>query len=131
MVDPVNLIHFSYFFLSTSDIKRSRREAQDIPGVLYGDSQRHKISTIQYLHHTVRDNVERADIWDTLLMKTANSNFEPEIYLLQSCILQIKVLPEDHSIRPIAATAVKYALSAKKLRPDYAALLDQLDITMS
>lgn len=49
-------------------------------------------STIQYLHRTVRDFLERPDIWNMLLKRTENSKFSPKTALLQSYIIQLKVV---------------------------------------
>lgn len=87
--------------------------------------------TVQYLHRTVRDYIERENIWESLMLKTADSNFEPNISLLQSCILQIKVLRRGYTSRDIAKTAIRHAFSSESSkRKDYVALLNELDRTM-
>lgn len=62
-------------------------------GLLVFDDQADPLdSTIQYLHRTVRDFLERPDIWNMLLKRTENSRFSPKTALLQSYIIQLKVV---------------------------------------
>jgi hypothetical protein len=76
-------------------------------------------ATIQYLHRTVRDFLERPDIWSMLLKRTECSRFSPKVALLQSYILQLKVVMMTYDgdrFEPVSSmvnTALLYAREAE------------------
>ncbi|KAI9679714.1 MAG: hypothetical protein M1822_007320 [Bathelium mastoideum] len=48
---------------------------------------------VQYLHLTVREFLEKPEIWSELLSKTSRTEFDPNLACLRSCILRLKKTP--------------------------------------
>jgi hypothetical protein len=46
--------------------------------------------TVQYLHRTVRDYLDRPDVLDNFLERTARTGFEPYTAALRACVIQLK-----------------------------------------
>jgi hypothetical protein len=92
-------------------------------------------SKVQYLHRTVRDYLEKPDIWSNILAHTSESNFDANSRMLSSCILQMKISmtsTQSHGLWYMALDAMSYAHRAdSQIGISNAALLEQLDITMA
>ncbi len=95
---------------------------------------------VRYLHRTVRDYLEQPNVWCTITALTVDSNFDPDISLLKSYLLQIKTYPiEDSTSKSLpdklwryAALGLEHARQAElHQNPAYIALLDQLDLVMT
>ncbi|PVH72462.1 hypothetical protein DL98DRAFT_365557, partial [Cadophora sp. DSE1049] len=46
--------------------------------------------TIQYLHRTAREYLERPEVWSSITFHTSGTGFNPHLCLLRSCVLQLK-----------------------------------------
>jgi len=93
---------------------------------------------VQYLHRTVKTYLEEPTVWAKIIAPTQNTNFDPDIVLLKSCLRQLKAseldenyLVSDSTWRCIAL-GFEYARQAElKQNPAYIPLLDQLDSVMT
>jgi len=100
-----------------------------IPWILPPDGR------VQYLHRTVRDYLHQADVWKSITAKTDTSDFEPNISLLRSCILQLKSSGSDEKEDTFDKSSWKHVTLAMVLarqaeltnKPAYIPLLDELD----
>jgi hypothetical protein len=92
-------------------------------------------SKVQYLHRTVKDYLEKPDIWSRILAYTAASTFNANSRMLSSCILQMKTYMTSTQSKQLwyaALDAMTYArLADDESTVSNAALLEQLDISMS
>lgn len=93
---------------------------------------------VRYLHRTVRDYLEQENVWTTIIALTRNSDFNPNVSLLKSCLLQLKTSPIENTktlpdtIWRCAALGLEHCREAElKQDPAYIALLDQLDLVMT
>jgi len=89
---------------------------------------------VQYLHRTVRDYLESAKIWGSLVSHTSNSDFHPYRSLFTSLILALKVhrsgiTPVDLSLRVHAAMAYAFKADSDTGQP-HVELVDALDRVM-
>ena len=71
---------------SPGQMKRNLQDERDIETL----SQ----LAVQYLHRTVKDYLERPDIWNRILLTTGHS-FDPNVSLCRSFIVQIKMLTRE------------------------------------
>jgi hypothetical protein len=97
---------------------------------------------VQYLHRTVRDYLEQPTVWPIITAMTDNSDFDPNIWLLKCCLLQLKTnsverRPEEspetlpNAMWRCAALGLEHSRQAElNDSPAYIALLDQLDLVM-
>jgi adenylate kinase family enzyme len=63
-------------------------------------SKRHPAykGVVSYLHRTVRDFIEREDIWNKLLSATEGTDFDPSLRLAAAYLVGIKTFdPDDHA----------------------------------
>jgi hypothetical protein len=92
-------------------------------------------SKVQYLHRTVKDYLEKPDIWNSILVHTSGSGFDANSRMLSSCVLQLKtsmISNDKYRLWRMALDAMSYAYQADtQLGISNAELLDQLDIAMS
>jgi len=51
---------------------------------------------VEYLHRTVKDYLERDDIWEGILDATSGASFSPNISLCRSFIVQLKILDPEN-----------------------------------
>jgi hypothetical protein len=85
-------------------------------------------STVQYLHRTVKDFVEKPDIWKELVAVTA-SPFDPYVSLCKAYLLELKAY--DLSVSPpgdlwsLISRALAYA--SKAIQNSHAVLIPHLD----
>lgn len=94
---------------------------------------------VQYLHRTVKDYLHQPDVWKSVTAKTNASDFEPNICLLRSCILQLKASGSlekddtfDKSLWKYVTLAMELARQAELAnKPAYIPLLDELDIVIT
>jgi hypothetical protein len=94
---------------------------------------------VQYLHRTVRDYLHQPDVWESITAKTDTSDFEPNISLLRSCILQLKASGSDEKEDTFekydwchVTLAMELARQAElKNKPAYIPLLDELDLVIT
>ena len=88
-------------------------------------------SYVQYLHLTVREYLERPDVWTHLLELTRSSGFDANVSLLRSILLTIK--SQDFVIPVLGAEAMfLLALQAEgSTGKAQTALLDAIDTTAS
>jgi hypothetical protein len=93
---------------------------------------------VQYLHRTVKTYLEKPTVWAKIVAPTQNTDFDPNIVLLKSCLRQIKAsefdenrLFSDSTWRCIAL-GFEYARQAElNQNPAYIPLLDELDSVMA
>lgn len=93
---------------------------------------------VQYLHRTVKTYLEEPTVWAKIIAPTQNTDFDPDIVLLKSCLRQLKAsefdenrLVSDSTWRCIAL-GFEYARQAElKQNPAYIPLLDELDYVMT
>ncbi|CZR67693.1 uncharacterized protein PAC_17592 [Phialocephala subalpina] len=92
---------------------------------------------VQYLHLTVREFLEKAEVWSTLLNSTKSTKFDANLSLLRSDILRLKNIKNSPHVQnwtdnqwKIIDLAVAHALMAENSIGDsQTALLDELDHT--
>lgn len=93
---------------------------------------------LQYLHRTVKDYLEQPSVWSTITVKTECLDFDPNISLLKSCLLQMKaahlqgrkIIPE--AIWRCVSLGLEYSRQAElNQNTAYIPLLDQMDIVMT
>ena len=88
-------------------------------------------SYVQYLHLTVREYLERPDVWTNLLELTRSSRFDANVSLLRSVLLMVKshdFVMSDLEIRAMILLALQAEGSTGKAQT---ALLDAIDTTAS
>jgi hypothetical protein len=93
---------------------------------------------VQYLHRTVRDYLHQPDVWESITAKTDTSDFEPNISLLRSCILQLKASGSDEKEDTFkkydwchVTLAMELARQAElKNKPAYIPLLGELGLVI-
>ena len=70
---------------------------------------------VQYLHLTVKEFLEKPDVWSALLHRTCGTGFHASVALLRSCILVLKCtrLAWDDHISSQIEPALRYALVAE------------------
>jgi hypothetical protein len=111
--------------LSPGQTKRNLQDEKDIETL----SQ----SAVQYLHRTVKDYLERPDVWNRILSTTGHS-FDPNVSLCRSFIVQIKTLAREsltlenfwNLVLPCMFYAAQAKSSSTRLLTE---LLDELDRT--
>lgn len=90
---------------------------------------------VTFLHRTVFDWLAKPKVWDTLISYTAESNFSPNLAMLQSCVLKLKAEeagPKSPLDLDITYDAFVYAKAAEAdLDCGFTELLDQLDLVAS
>ncbi|KAE9375911.1 hypothetical protein N431DRAFT_481115 [Stipitochalara longipes BDJ] len=105
----------------------------DISGVIgFGHSPK-----VQYLHRTVRDYLEKPEVWNKMVAHTSRTDFDPYTALLGSYIVQLKLQGASDSrsvvhLRHKASIILEHAAHTDLVtgRPN-AALLDEFDRTMA
>ena len=88
-------------------------------------------SYVQYLHLTVREYLERPDVWTNLLELTRSSMFDANVSLLRSMLLMIKsraFVISDLEVKAAMLLALQAEGSTGKAQT---ALLDAIDTTAS
>jgi hypothetical protein len=93
---------------------------------------------VQYLHRTVKDYLHQPDVWISVTAKTDTSDFEPNISLLKSCILQLKASGSDEKKRTFHMSTCGHVTLALEVahqaeltnKTGYIPLLDELDLVM-
>lgn len=90
-----------------------------------------RFSYIQYLHLTVREYLERPDVWTSLLELTRSSTFDANVSLLRSTLLMIK--SQDYVILDLhVESLILLALQAEgSTGKAQTAVLDAIDTTAS
>lgn len=71
---------------------------------------------VQYLHLTVKEFLEKPDVWSTLLYRTSGTGFDASTALLHSTILELKATSPaiwDNQIMLQISTAMSYGLLAE------------------
>jgi hypothetical protein len=73
----------------------------------------HLASSIGYLHRTVGEYLEKDRYWSQLLRYTANTNFNPSVSLMRSCILMMSISGNDtKELQQIAYCTLTHAFHA-------------------
>jgi hypothetical protein len=86
---------------------------------------------VQYLHRTVRDYLEKPDVWQILLARTSRTEFNPNLALLKSCILRLKLVSIVEPLL-VGSVAMLYAHRADaQTKKGNVALLNELDRTVT
>ena len=117
-------------------------EVSNIPGT----SSIGPNSSIEYFHRTAKDFLESQDVWATILSETENTDFNPCVTLMKSCLWYIRVqiafseqsasdfIYEVVEASPQVMSFMAYAIHADPHIPSQKAqtsLIDQLDDLMS
>ncbi|KAH7403119.1 hypothetical protein BKA64DRAFT_573567, partial [Cadophora sp. MPI-SDFR-AT-0126] len=88
--------------------------------------------TVQYLHRTVKDYLESPKVWE-MLLDSCHTQFDPQLALLRSSVLQLKILHPrslDHEVFWSAVSlCISYASFLEEHRPsgELVTILDELD----
>ena len=69
---------------------------------------------VQYLHLTVREYLEKPDVWTRLLELTKSSGFDASVSLFRSKLLMLKVINSPEDIRRHAEGIIPIALQAEE-----------------
>lgn len=93
-------------------------------------------SRVMFLHRTVADWLSKPEGWEDLLSRTSGTGFSPNLSMLRSCILHLKVSEFScHSplnMKIISDALLIYAKGAETdLGVGFPKLLDQLDLVAS
>jgi hypothetical protein len=92
-------------------------------------------SKVEYLHRTVRDYLEKPDIWSQILAHTSSSTFNANRDILSRCILHMKTSITSNQSQKLwymSLDAMTYArLADEESAISNATLLEQLDTSMS
>jgi hypothetical protein len=93
---------------------------------------------VQYLHRTARDYIESVEVWGTIINQTTGTPFHPNVSLLRSGVLQLKLLSmygttgEFKHLLDVASRTLVCAHSVEiKTGKHNADLLEELDKTMT
>jgi hypothetical protein len=85
---------------------------------------------VQYLHLTVREFLEKPDVWSDLLGRTAGTGFDASVALLRSCILVLKCTRlawNDHLSSQIEPALTYGLLAENSTGQPQVDLIDELD----
>jgi hypothetical protein len=93
---------------------------------------------VQYVHRTVKDYLEKPEAYSFIASHIEKIQFDVNVSLLQSWLLQLKSIPKhssteiygDRTLWDLAREAMKYASHADLSTDSHMALLDQLGRTM-
>jgi hypothetical protein len=78
------------------------------------DSKPHSIS---YLHRTVKDYIEQQKVWDSLVLKTQPSSFDPHTALLTAYVMELKTASVDSPAMTINEGALEILCRCSRLDP--------------
>lgn len=90
---------------------------------------------VVFLHRTVSDWLSKKSVWEELCSRTADSDFNANLSMLRSCIMELKTLEADPSLpldMTVVSDALQYAREAEiGIGAGFPKLLDQLDVVVS
>jgi hypothetical protein len=109
---------------------------------LHGQVSMKAAGKVQYLHRTVKDYLEKLEIYALIASRIDEIQFDANVSLLQSCLLQLKTIPKFSTEFPgklqfstnlwyLAKEAMEYAADANLKTDSHMALLDQLGRTIN
>ena len=92
--------------------------------------------TVQYLHRTVQEYLERPSVWEGIASRTVGTDFNPNISMLRSCVVQLQATPTGQitkSFWRLVLAALLHAYHAESSDTDrtHIKLLDELNRTVS
>ncbi|KAI9658401.1 MAG: hypothetical protein M1821_002534 [Bathelium mastoideum] len=97
------------------------------------DNPEHR-DLVQYLHLTLKEFLEKPEVWSELLSKTSKTGFDPNLACLRSCILRLKKTPffnRQSDIHHLIAGAMSFARHAEDSTSQAQVdLVDELDKTI-
>ena len=88
---------------------------------------------VQYLHRTVRDYLEKPEILDLITSHVKKLQFDANISLLQSSLLQLKIIPKNSTesrFWNLAREAMQYASAADLSTESHMTLVHELGKTI-
>jgi len=94
---------------------------------------------VQYLHRTVKDYLEKPEIYALIASRLEKIQFDVNVVLLQSCLLQLKTVPGRLSVEKhvtgklwgLAREAMQYSSRADLTTPSHMELVGQLGRTIN
>ncbi|PMD14363.1 hypothetical protein NA56DRAFT_710938 [Hyaloscypha hepaticicola] len=103
-----------------------------VTDALYDSSSRAN-GKVQYLHRTVKDYLERLEFHKLIASHLKKLQFDANISLLQSSLLQLKIIPKHNEIAKfwnLAREAMQYASAADLSTDSHMALVHELGRTI-